>query len=55
LSAAAVNADGHMVTAAYVPADGVKTTLTFFRNQKALDAAVNPYYNRFQADVVLSF
>jgi hypothetical protein len=50
-----VNADGHMVTAAYVPADGVKTTLTFFRNQKALDAAVNPYYNRFQADVVLSF
>jgi len=50
-----VNNKGSVITAAYVPADGVKTVLTFFRSQKNLDQAVNPWYNRFQADVQLSF
>jgi hypothetical protein len=49
------NADGHQAYVTYVPADGVKTSLTFFRDRKNLDKTLNPFYNRFQADVVLSF
>jgi hypothetical protein len=49
------NGDGHQISATCVPVDGVKTTLTFFRNRTKIDQDVTPFYNRFQADVVLSF
>jgi hypothetical protein len=49
------NGDGHQFTAAYAVTDSVKLNLTMLRNRKNLDAAVNPFYNRFQADVNLSF
>lgn len=49
------NGEGHQLTATYVVVDNVKTTLTFFRDRKAIDTAINPFYNRFQADVALAF
>jgi hypothetical protein len=47
--------EGYQVSASYVPADGVKTTLTFFRNTTKIDQTIKPLYNRFQADVSLAF
>jgi hypothetical protein len=49
------NGEGHQFLAAYVPADGVKLNLSFFRDRKNIDATIQPFYNRFQADVVLAF
>jgi hypothetical protein len=49
------DAQGHLVQASYVPADGVQINLSFFRNQRTISTAINPFYNRFQGDLALSF
>jgi hypothetical protein len=49
------DASGHMLTAGYMITDAVRGNLTFFRDQKKLSAATQTYYNRFQAEVVVSF
>jgi hypothetical protein len=49
------NGEGHQISASYVPFDKVTTSLTFFRNSTKLDGSVRPFYNRFQADLIVAF
>lgn len=49
------NAEGYKLHGSYALADNAKVSLAFFRNRKDLDKTIKPYYNRFQADVVLNF
>jgi hypothetical protein len=46
---------GHNVYATYMITDAVAVKLTFFRVQQKIDTAVNPFYNRFFADVAFAF
>jgi hypothetical protein len=49
------DASGHELKAGYMVTDNVKLAACFLRDQKNIDTKLNPYYNRFQLDAVLSF